>query len=436
MFIQNIMRKNISLRLVLSLVIVVLMATSTLQAQEAPTQNPQDSTKAKRESSSLYDQILSDPHNRKYLELSKQGWLSGPGDQTFFRFGGFVQVNFIRDLQNTGYNYGEFITATIPVPTDNTGNTSFDPRSSRFTFETQSDTKKGMVSTFFSIDLSGFSQPGSIQPRLRQVYISWIDAKKRQSVVIGQASSTFMDGYAWPEIFDLEGPNSYLLIRQVMVRYSFMLTKSDDWVGAASLEQPVSSIQNGSGLVGLPDAIFTANMKKKWGHLKFGVIGRQLIAENTAGGGKASNLGWGLLFSGQVNVPDRKDNLQFQLAGGAGTGRYIQDLGSAETGQDGVYDPANTTLTPLDAFAGMVAYQHWWMDHLRTTVTGGYVNVSNQPIQGNDAFNQTIYVVGNLVFTPFHHFDAGLEYYWGQRRNNNGDTGSANRIMLVAKYAF
>ncbi len=384
----------------------------------------------------LYDHILSDPRNREYLKMSKQGWLMGPGSKTYLRFGGFIQANFIRDFQNTGYNYGEFITAGIPVPTDESKNTEFDIRTSRLTFETQSDTRKGTVSTFFSMDLSGMTQEGSVQPRLRQAYVSWIGSNKRQSVVIGQASTTFMDGYAWPDVFDLEGPNAYLLIRQVMVRYSFMLSKQDHWIGAVALEQPVSDVQNGNGLKGLPDVIFTANYKKKFGHLKFGVIGRQLMAESTGGGGKASTFGWGLLFSGQIMVPYKQDNFVFQLVGGAGTGRYIEDLGSAEDGQGAVYDDSNETLSSLGTYAFLAGYQHWWLDNLRTTVTGGYVNIDNQSIQGNNEFHSSTYFAANLIFTPFKKFDAGLEYYYGQRVNNDGNKGSANRLMLTAKYQF
>ena len=207
-------------------------------------------------------------------------------------------------------------------------------------------------------------------------------------------------------------------------------------MGAVSLEQPESDIQNANGITGIPDVIFTANMDKKWGHIKFGVIGRQLIAENPSGGSNLSTLGYGALFSGTVNVPIRKDNFIWQLVAGAGTGRYVEDLGSTGNGEGAVYDITNNTLTPLAAFAGFAAYQHWWADELRTTVTYGYVGVDNQAIQGNDEFNQSTYVAANFIYSPFKSMDVGVEYYYGQRKNNNGNTGDANRLMFSAKYAF
>jgi len=62
------------------------------------------------------------------------GWIPVPGRKTDVRFGGFVEANFIHDFQDAGYPYGEFIPSHIPVPTDDTSNTEFDPRSSRLTF--------------------------------------------------------------------------------------------------------------------------------------------------------------------------------------------------------------------------------------------------------------------------------------------------------------
>jgi hypothetical protein len=432
MITQKIMRKSISLSLALAFVIAGLFASSTLQAQEATTTKVQ----AISDTSNLYDQIMSDPRNRKHLELGKQGWISGSGDNTFLRFGGFVQVNFIRDFQNTGYAFGEFVPAGIPVPTDQTSGMAFDPRATRITFETQTDTKKGMVNTFISMDFSGSVQPGSIQPRLRQAYVAWIDTKKRNSVLIGQAATTFNDGDVWPESFDLEGPNSMLYLRQVMVRYTFMLSKSDNWIASLAAEAPTSSVQGGQGLEDAPDMIFAIKWKEKWGHLRFGSLGRYLKAEDDAGEGKAESFGWGLSFSGQLKVPYRNDNFQFQVMGGKGTGRYVQDLGSASLGQDAVYDSLAVDLTPLPVIGGFAAYQHWWSDNVRTNGGFGYLEVTNQGIQEDEILNATKYLFLNTIYSPFKSFDVGLEYYYGQRINKNKDKGHANRLMLGVKYSF
>jgi len=421
-----------------SALVFVLLSSVELHAQVNTKQESQDTVKVMPEfkTNNLYDLILSDPRNRHYLDMSKQGWLGGPGAKTFLRFGGFVQVNFIGDFQNTGYAFGEFIPAGIPVPTDNTSGMAFDPRSTRITFETRTETEKGIVNTFVSMDFSGFAQEGSIQPRLRQAYVSWINVKKRQSILIGQAATTFNDGDVWPESFDLEGPNSMLYLRQVMLRYSFMMSQSDNWIGSIALEAPQSAVQYGEGLEKLPDIIFAAKWKEKWGHLRFGALGRWLASESSSGSGKAESFGWGLSFSGQVLIPYRNDNFQFQLYGGEGTGRYAQDLGSASLGQDAVYDNTSATLNSLGTYGGFIAYQHWWMDVLRTNVVGGIVHVTNQEIQEDDALNRSTYVLVNTLYSPLKRFDVGLEYYYGKRMNKSGEAGHANRLMLAVKYSL
>lgn len=422
----------------LIILIFAMVSSLGLKAQEIKQDGTQDTVivKPKIKPGTLYELIQADPRNRKYLEMGKQGWISGLGGNTFLRFGGFVQANFISDFQNTGYSFGEFIPALHPVPTEKTHSMAFDPRSTRITFETQTDTKHGYVHTFVGMDFNGFAQQGTIQPRLRQAYVAWINANNRQSLLVGQAGTTIYDGDVWPEEFDLEGPNALLYLRQVMIRYTFMLTKSDQWIGSIALEEPNSLIQGGQGIEHAPDLIFTANWQQKWGHLRLGALGRWLSAERNNGTGKDESFGWGLTFSGQVMVPNMDDNFQFQLYGGQGMGRYILDPGSASSGQDAVYDNIAADLTPLSTYGGFIAYQHWWIDKLRSNVIAGYTNMVNQAIQANDALNHTTYVTVNTLYSPFSRLDLGLEYYYGKRVNKSDDSGHANRLMLAVKYAF
>lgn len=409
-----------------------------LNAQEDTDQKNRDSIKTKliKEKSILYDLIQSDPRDRHYLDLSKQGWLKGLGGKTFFRFGGFVQVNFIRDFQDAGYKYGEFIPALIPIPTDVTPNLSFDPRTTRITFETQTGTKRGKVGTFISMDFSGSVQSSSIQPRLLQAYVSWIDDKNRHSILFGQSNTTMTDGNTWPETFDLQGPNAMLFVRQVMIRYSFMLSKKDNWIASIALEESLSSVQNGEGLTSLPDLIFAVNLKEKWGKLRFSSLARELVAENDAGQGRAKTFAWGISFSGKIVILKKKDNFKFQFLLGDGTGRYVQDIGAMSEGQDAFYDPDSIKLIAMPVSGGFIGYQHWWTDNIRTNVAIGHVNVINLDLQEDDTFKSSTYLVANTIYSPFDRFDLGLEYNYGQNRNKALDTGHANRLTLGVKYSF
>jgi hypothetical protein len=435
------MQSSIPIKPVILIVVLFLFSTfcsPNLQAQDTIHKKDTSHLQFTIHQEAMFEQMLSDPKNRRHLELKSQGWIPEFGRKTNLRFGGFVQANFIRDFQDAGFPYGDFITSLIPVPTVKRTATTFDPRPSRLTFETKTQTNEGAIMTFFSVDFAGSPRPNSIQPRLRQAYISWASANKWGAFLIGQANTTFMDGYAWPEIFDLEGPNAMTAIRQVIVRYSYGFCKSKQLVAAIAIEQPQTFVQNGIGKANLPDLTLRLNWKKKWGHLMFAALGRQLVAEDDSLTNSRNAFAYGLSLSGQFKIPYRQDNFQFQLVGGSGTGRYIQDLGALSffVGQDGVYDTIALTLTPLNVIGGFGAFQHWWAKKLRTTVVGGYIHVFNLAIQPDDAYQSSIYALANLIYSPFNRFDIGIEYYWGQRMNKDNKTGFANRVMLSAKFAF
>ncbi len=384
----------------------------------------------------MFEKLVRDPRNQQFVQAD-EGWIPVSGSQTELKFGGFVQLNLIRSFQDAGYPYGQFISSNIPVPTDNTADTQFDLRSTRLTFETKTNkTKVGDINSFISIDFSGNVQQGAIQPRLRQAYVSGIGFQTGATFLAGQANSTFMDLQAFPDQFDLEGPNAAIALRQGQLRYSLSVDRSHLLVVELAIEQPETAVQNGTGLRDLPDFVSKVNWNQPWGHLQGAVLLRQLVAESTAGTDKDSTFGWGLAFSGQVKVPKSKDNFQFQVTGGAGIGRYIQDLASASNGQDAVYNDVTNELTALNEIGGYAAYQHWWTDKLRSTIVGSYLRIDNLSVQPDDALKQTRYAAFNLIYRPYKRMDVGGEYYWGERTNKNDQSGHANRLMITMKYGF
>ena len=208
-----------------------------------------------------------------------------------------------------------------------------------------------------SMDFAGDQTEGSIQPRLRQAYVTWVGPWSNISFTAGQAWTTYLDLGVWPELFDLEGPNAMTGTRQGLVRGSYAFGKDKNLIFDVALEQPETAVANGNGLRDLPDLVARLNWQKDWGHLQAAAIGRQLVAESTAGTGRDSAFGWGLSFSGNWLVPGtkrkhapsddlgaRQDNIQFQIQGGSGTGRYVFDPGAAPTPQDAVYDDATAEL--------------------------------------------------------------------------------------------
>ena len=424
------------------------IAVSELYAQEnAEKDTTRLSADQMKIEEAVYEKLMRDPKVLRHGADAKEGWILVPSTQTTIRFGGFIQMNYIHDFQNAGYPYGDFIPSLIPVPTDKSSGTQFDPRTSRITFETKTPTKAGTVSTFFGIDFA----TSSAAPRLRQAYVSWTNNRNGGNILLGKSWTTFIDLGVWPELYDLEGPNAMTGLRQGVLRYSFTMDKLKQWVASVALEQPLTAVQNGIGSESLPDLAAKVSWNKDWGHLTAAGLARQLIAESTMNTGKDKAFGWGLSLSGNLLIPGtkrntpkellgnlgpRQDNFKFQLAGGHGIGRYVFDLGSAPEPQDAWFNDGLNKLTPLNEIGGFGAYQHWWSDRWRTTLVGGWVEKSKLEELSADEFKQSIYTAANLIFRPFNRMDVGVEYYWGQRTNRDDQFGYSNRLLVGVNYVF
>jgi len=432
--------------LIISLVTVPANAESSTKETEASDDSP---TNAPEASDSAFERIAQDPYLKRSGRAAGEGWNPVLETDTDLRFSGFIQLNVIHDFENAGYPYGSFIPGLIPVPTDDTPNTEFDARASRFVFETRTNTNEvGYVNTFISADFYA-NLASTPQPRLRQAYVTWVGLGNQVALTVGQAWSTYIDLSAWPAIIDMQGPNAMTGIRQGLIRGSRAIGENKNLVFDFSIEQPETLVQNGTGLTDWPDIAGRVDWQKAWGHLRGMVVARNLIAESMTGTGRDSAFGYGLSLSGSWYVPGtehmtelvdnigpRQDRIDFQFQTGSGTGRYVNDLGAQLIGQDGVYDDTTQSLEPLDQSGYFVAYRHWWDDRFSSSIVYSEVEVNNVNIQQDDAYHKSKYALLNLWYREFTRMDVVLEYTWGERENKGGQTGKANRINLAFNYGF
>ena len=185
-------------------------------------------------------------------------------------------------------------------------------------------------------------------------------------------------------------------------------------------------------------------------HFRMGTLVRSLTGridnEDGSQGPESRTWGWGLSLSGAINVSHRNDldNFKFQVNGGRGIGRYVNDLASVG-GQDAVFNPENGDLEALPAFGGYVAYQRWWSEkrrlpkfltNLRSTLVYSYTNVDNYDYQQDDAYRYTQRMSLNLIMSPISAIDMGLEGLWGERINKDGSRGQALQLQFVATFNF
>jgi len=398
----------------------------------------------------VFEQQAQDPYLKRYGRMPGEGWIPLPKTTTEVRFSGFIQANYIHDFQNAGFPAGSFFPALIPVPTNETGQTTFDPRTSKFAFETRTNTADaGVIRTVFDMDLYGSLEGPFVGFRVRQAYVTWVGRRSNISFTAGRAFSTYVDLGAWPEIADLQGPNAMTGARAGLLRGSYAFGEEKDLVFDLSFEQPQTAVDGARGLTDMPDIAGRLNWQKGWGHLAVMGLVRRLVAQDSEGEGKDAALGNGLSLSGSLLVPGterdatvednlgpRQDNLQFQIQSGSGTGRYVFDLGVATTPQDAIYDPAAQEVLPLSQWGGFAAYHHWWTDRLRSQLVYGFEQVDNRSLQDDAAYQKTIYALANLAYRPATRFDIALEYAYGRLTNKVDQTGHANRLMLALNYGF
>jgi hypothetical protein len=354
-----------------------------------------------------------------------------PGTSAALGIGGYVKTSVVYN-QDPLEIKDRFIVGSIPVANsaldDIEAQSSITASQSRLNFDMREATDYGILRAFIEGDFAGDGETF----RLRHAFGQW------QHVLAGKTWSAFVDTDASPEEVDFEGLNGRVNVRQSQVR--FMPRYGADYEFQLSLEDPNPQIQNGSGVTRIPDIVASGRFQPHDRlHLKVGVLARQIRAQQDfgQGGGVDKAYAWGLTVSGRFTTPllDKRDSLLFQLNGGNGIGRYINDLSSVGN-YDGILNPDDGDLELFDVLAGYASWQHWWRGDLRSNFTVGMVHVDNPGFVENDAYKRTVRLSSNLIWTPTTNLNIGLEYLWGLRENEDGEDGDATQIQMSAQYDF
>ena len=360
-----------------------------------------------------------------------------PGTDAAVKFGGRVRVALVATFDPLG-SVDRFLTNSIPVGPPPPGvedkQTNINANTSRFNFELRTPTGAGQMRAFIEGDFFGEGNTF----RLRHAYGQF------HGFLAGQTWSTFSDPAATHEDLDFEGVSSENVIRQPQIRYTWL--PKDNLSIAAAIETPRVSVTNGTGSELFPDLVGRFIWKfKEIGHLQFSAMVKQVrAAPFTDPDSFDSELGWGASLSGVVpfyrwNLTDR---FLFQVTGGYGVSRYINDINSLG-GQDGVFDPLTEEFEVLPAFGWYLVYEHMWKSweitrntNLRSSLIWSVVNVNNATFQADDSYHRTHRLGANVIFSPIKRMDLGMEYIWGTRENKDGNEGKARQLQTVVIFRF
>jgi len=389
-----------------------------------------------------------------------------PGTNTSLKIGGYVKLDYTYDFSAQenivgGLNPGAIpLDANVPGTTASPGHnihgaSQMTASESRFNIETRTPTSYGELKTFIEGDFinpDGLVNSNSFEVnsnssgfRLRYAYGTigpW---------VLGQYNSVFRDIAAEAETLDYSGPISGGVFRQPLVRYFYAAGSGFEIAVAA--ENPQTFWTEGTSATTLggttnttfgtgqadkvPDFTAAVTLNAPWGHVALRGVARDLYDHNGTTISR-SKFGWGLGLSGNLNTGG-KDNLIAQVNGGEGAGRYMNTYSALVP--DAVVNTATNAMKTISAWGGLLGYQHWWSDTLRSTVVGSHLrqlDPSGIFTPGALAVQRKYWWTGtvNLIWSPVPQIDTGIEYIHENRTIGNGQRGNINRAQLSAKFRF
>lgn len=120
----------------------------------------------------------------------------------------------------------------------------------------------------------------------------------------------------------------------------------------------------------IPDIVARVNLDPQYGHYSVAALARRYSYETDL----YNDSTWGAAITANAVLPIfGKDNLRLALSYGTGLGRYMQ-----ANFYDAFINPVTHEIETSDQFGGFAAYQHFWLDNLRSTLSYSYAARDNR----------------------------------------------------------
>lgn len=353
---------------------------------------------------------------------------------TTYSFGGYVQLDAIHDMKG---DQGRAVDMTaLPLngsaAASRKNTTTFSARTSRLNFKTVTPVDGAVVKTRIEFDFAtsegSETFTNSARPRLRHAY------GEVGGLLAGQTWSTFMDVDSLPETLEFAGPSGEVFIRQPLVRYT--MATGDKSNLAVAIENPQADARDDAGTVTAmdrgPDLTANWTLEGDFGHVSLRGLYRPLRVEDGSSANQATADGFGVGVSGTLKL-GAADTVLYQINYGKGAGRYIQDANPAAA-----YKPTPAELSAQKSVGGFVGVQHVWAGSARSTLVYSATSNDNEagfgPIDELNKSTSEVHV--NLIYSPYKKVDVGIEYIWGERKQEDGQKGEMSRLQGAVKFSF
>lgn len=358
----------------------------------------------------------------RFLMIDREG-------NTVFGIGGFVEATMQYDFHGAIDNMF-FIPHDIPVPANPKQRNRFAGDASRtnIVFQLLRNTPWGVLNAFVQGEFSG----DHYALKLKQGYI------RLHNVTAGYAYSTFWDLAADAPTIDYQGPVGTMFRPNLMLQYR---KSFGDHVSAAiSAEVPDVTMtfapgENEKISQRCPD--IPVYVQYQWGggasHVRASAILRELSYRNMLAQENKFRTGWGVEFSGIVNICDFA-KVYWTGIYGKGIGSYMHDLDGF--GYDLISDGTHGAMKAPGMFGITGGLRLDLSKKVFVSSTYSQCRLYDQEGMGPDAYRRGNYAVVNCFYTPFDDFQLGIEYLHGRRTNMDHQYGTANRFNAMIKYSF
>jgi hypothetical protein len=364
---------------------------------------------------------------------------------------GFVQLDAIQDFKRVNPNWDATLRPSR-IPTEEgqfggDGQSIFSVRQSRLGAKATGNLWGKPYEAKFEFDLYGTGvDEGQTTFRVRHMYGKW------GPFLVGQTNTLFMDGDIFPNVVDYWGPAGMVFVRTPQIRWTFL--NSNGWEAAVALEHPSDDIDPGNirlidediaaniqGNEELPDLTAAVRYGGKWGHVRLAGILRRIGYDTRGTEGNepdGQETGWGVNATSAIIF--KPVALRLGVVYGRGIATYMNDGGmdlapSVEVieGDDGfilIPEAEAVKLLGVSAYADIN-----WTDRWTSAIGYSFTKVDNTNFQDATAFHKGEYASANLLYSR-DSLLAGLEFLWGKRTDNDGESGTDTRMQATFKWSF
>ena len=364
---------------------------------------------------------------------------------------GFVQLDAIQDFDRVNPDWDATLRPSRIPTTEGEfggdGQSVFSVRQSRLGAKATGTIWGKPYEAKFEFDLYGTGvDAGQTTFRVRHMYGKW------GPFLVGQTNTLFMDGDIFPNVVDYWGPTGMVFVRTPQIRWTFL--DKNGWTAAVALEHPSDDIDTGNlRLIDediasniqaneeLPDLTAAVRYGGDWGHVRLAGILRRIgydtrgTEDNEPDG---QETGWGVNATSAILF--KPVALRLGVVYGRGIATYMNDGGmDLAPSVDVIPQPGGFILIPeaeAVELLGVSAYADInWTRNWSSAIGYSFTKVDNTNFQDATAFHKGEYASANLLYSR-DSLLAGLEFLWGRRTDNDGDSGTDKRMQATFKWSF